>query len=172
MSSISRISRGLFIGDYDASQDINKLSQLGITSLVSASQYSPYSPSPFSLPLSPVRQHYDTTLDILRIPVDDSPSANLIQHFPAARRFIRAALDKGDGVLVHCQAGVSRSATLVAAYLMAQEPGIDVDQALASIRKVRPQVEPTETFLHQLEMYERCECEWDPVKVSAELPRC
>lgn len=116
-----------------------------------------------------MRHDYDTNLHILRIPVDDTPSANLVQHFPAVTRFIRAALDNGDGVLVHCQAGVSRSATLVAAYLMAQEPGLDVDQAVARVRKVRPQVEPTETFLQQLEMYERCECEWDPVKVSRHL---
>jgi dual specificity phosphatase 12 len=48
------------------------------------------------------------------------------------------------------------------------ELGLDVEQAVEMVRSVRSQVEPTEFFLHQLEMYERCGCEWDPVKVSLE----
>ena len=97
---------------------------------------------------------------------DDTSSTNIILHFPASTQFIRDALARNEGVLVHCQAGVSRSTTLVAAFLMA-ELDLDVERAVEIVRKVRSQVEPTEFFMHQLEMYERCECEWDPIKVRS-----
>ncbi|KAH9937625.1 uncharacterized protein B0H18DRAFT_971486 [Fomitopsis serialis] len=38
--------------------------------------------------------------------------------FPAAFTFVDRALERGDGVLIHCQCGVSRSATLVIALVM------------------------------------------------------
>lgn len=44
-------------------------------------------------------------------------SSSLLRHFPAAIAFIKEGMSRG-GVLVHCHAGVSRSATCVIAYLM------------------------------------------------------
>lgn len=100
-----------------------------------------------------------------RVAVDDTETTNIAEHFIPTANFIDAARKNGQGVLVHCQAGVSRSTTLVAAYLMSKL-GLNVEQAVEKIRSVRPQVEPTQFFLLQLEMFERCQCEWDPVKVS------
>jgi Dual specificity phosphatase, catalytic domain len=48
----------------------------------------------------------------LQIPVDDDESADLLQHFPTAAAFISNALTEGGRVLVHCAAGISRSATV------------------------------------------------------------
>lgn len=45
--------------------------------------------------------------------VDDSLSANLIQHFEECYQFIKNGLLRGEGVLVHCHGGISRSATTV-----------------------------------------------------------
>ena len=101
-----------------------------------------------------------------RVAVDDTATTNIAEHFVPTANFIDSALGKGLGVLVHCQAGVSRSTTLVAAYLMIKL-GLNVEQAVEKVRTVRPQVEPTQFFLLQLEMFERCHCEWDPVKVSS-----
>lgn len=53
-----------------------------------------------------------TLLSRLTIPVEDTPSANLLDRLPEGIEFIRSAL-AGNGVLfVHCAAGVSRSATV------------------------------------------------------------
>ncbi|GAA5894292.1 uncharacterized protein JCM6883_003774 [Sporobolomyces salmoneus] len=145
---MQQVIDGLWIGDYQASQDSDLLAQNGIGCIVSA-----------------MRQEYDAPggVDMHRVAVDDTETTNIVEHFVTTANFIDAALKNGQGVLVHCQAGVSRSTTLVAAYLMTKL-GLNVEQAVDKIRTVRPQVEPTQFFLLQLEMFERCQCEWDPVK--------
>ena len=46
------------------------------------------------------------------ISVPDMPSTNLLQHMPGAVAFIEQAISTGGSILVHCMAGVSRSATV------------------------------------------------------------
>ena len=55
----------------------------------------------------------------VRVPVDDAPDEcpAMLRYLPRAVRAIDAALSSGTNVLVHCHAGMSRSATVVAAYL-------------------------------------------------------
>lgn len=115
-----------------------------------------------------VRQTYPTqlpsTIKLLQIPVDDTANANLLSHFAACCDFIAAARLHSEGVLVHCQAGVSRSSSIVIAYLI-RELGMTVDQATAKVKKARTGVEPSETFKEQLGIWERCDGEWNPAKV-------
>jgi atypical dual specificity phosphatase len=49
---------------------------------------------------------------------------------------MRAAVDGGTKVAVHCGAGLGRTGTLVACYLVAL--GLSADEAIAQIREVRP----------------------------------
>ena len=57
-------------------------------------------------------------LRVLQMDVADSPDADLAPHFPAAAAFINAARLVGEGVYVHCTAGISRSTTVAAGYLI------------------------------------------------------
>ncbi|KAG9840449.1 dual specificity protein phosphatase 12, partial [Aureobasidium melanogenum] len=86
------------------------------------------------------------------IEVDDVEDENLLEHFPAATRFIEDGLASGGAVLVHCAMGKSRSATCVIAYLM-QKYHISPAEALEQIRQSRPLCEPNEGFMKQLELY-------------------
>jgi dual specificity phosphatase 12 len=52
----------------------------------------------------------------LVLDVDDSEYENLLIQLPRGCRFIEDVLGAGGKVLVHCVMGVSRSATVVAAY--------------------------------------------------------
>jgi protein-tyrosine phosphatase len=69
--------------------------------------------------------------------------------------FIHKSLQAGDGgVLVHCAAGVSRSATIVAAYLMVAYQ-IGAAEATLRVHQARPCVCPNLGFLRQLLRFER-----------------
>ena len=61
---------------------------------------------------------------------------------------------KPGGILVHCQAGVSRSATIVAAYLI-QTMALDPVEAVQFIRQTRAHVDPSDTFMEQLAVYHK-----------------
>ena len=56
--------------------------------------------------------------------------------------------------MVHCHAGVSRSATCVIAYLM-QERDMDFDQAFGFASKKRPVIFPNMGFQKQLREFEK-----------------
>lgn len=75
----------------------------------------------------------------------DVPWENLSKHFYSSNRFIKECLEAGGAVFVHCYAGISRSATIVCAYLM-QERGMDLFHALSLIKSKRPVAVPNQGF--------------------------
>jgi atypical dual specificity phosphatase len=53
----------------------------------------------------------------LYVPGEDHPNYDLSAHFDSSLSFIESSLERTN-ILVHCMAGISRSVTLVLAYLM------------------------------------------------------
>ena len=84
----------------------------------------------------------------------DSSNQSLLRHFPAAIAFIKDGMSRGGAVLVHCYAGVSRSATCVIAYLM-QERDMSFEDAFSYASKQRPVIFPNMGFQRQLTEFER-----------------
>ena len=107
---------------------------------------------------------YEAELTYLRVPIDDNPIVKIEEHFEASNAFIARALADGGTVLVHCHMGRSRSATLIAAYLMA-EHGHSMQEAFNAVRAARPCIAPNTGFIKALWRYEsqltvarRCSC--------------
>jgi len=69
-------------------------------------------------------------------------------YFDQAADYINRALQQGGKVLVHCREGISRSATVVLAFLMIHR-NMTVQEAVRTVRKNR-QIIPNEGFLKQL----------------------
>ena len=53
--------------------------------------------------------------------------------------FMKEVVESGSSVYVHCKAGRTRSATLVAAYLIAEQ-GLKPEEAVSKMREVRPHI--------------------------------
>lgn len=63
--------------------------------------------------------------------------------------FISQAVKSKNGVLVHCAAGISRSASVIIYYLM-RAKGLTYDQAYGRLKRFRPIVQPNPGFEKQL----------------------
>jgi len=58
-------------------------------------------------------------------------------------------------ILVHCAAGVSRSATLLVAHMLFSDHTLSLKDALAQVRTVRAVANPNPGFMRQLEFIEK-----------------
>ena len=90
----------------------------------------------------------------LLIQVEDRPRENLLQRFEQTYDFIEEALHDKGVIIIHCAMGVSRSATVVCAYLM-KKLSLDPKRALEMVQKHRPLCAPNDGFKEQLDVYHR-----------------
>ncbi|XP_076464214.1 dual specificity protein phosphatase 10-like [Babylonia areolata] len=89
-----------------------------------------------------------------RIPASDSAQQNLKQYFEEAIEFIDDARQKGANVLIHCHAGVSRSATITIAYLL-KHTRLAMGDAYKFVKAKRGIISPNFNFLGQLLEFEQ-----------------
>ncbi|EAR94721.1 tyrosine phosphatase (macronuclear) [Tetrahymena thermophila SB210] len=87
----------------------------------------------------------------LFIQAEDDEDEEIKQHFQMTYDFIHENLKKTN-VFVHCQMGISRSSSIVIAYLM-KEKGMDFLDTLNFVRSKRSCVSPNEGFVSQLIEY-------------------
>lgn len=88
----------------------------------------------------------------MAVPLKDTEDENLLDYLEVCLDFIEDARKIG-AVLVHCFAGVSRSAAIITAYLMRSER-LSQEAALESLRQSCEFVSPNDNFLEQLKMFE------------------
>lgn len=87
-------------------------------------------------------------------PIPDLGPAPSLDWLRSQVEFIDKQRKAGRPVYVHCRAGVNRSPTVVAAYLMWRD-GVSRDEALAIIHKKRPRVGPFEVYRAYLSQWEK-----------------
>jgi protein-tyrosine phosphatase len=136
---MSKIINNLYVGDH-----------------TSPSQVSPTQMS-CSLIVNCTRDLPTNSLGIteLRVPVDDTSdeSDEMLKYLPWITFQIHQVWSNGGTVLIHCFAGVSRSATVCAAYLMRYHGFLSVQETVRFMRTKRPIVFGNAHFKDALEKF-------------------
>ncbi|XP_016056049.1 PREDICTED: dual specificity protein phosphatase 15 [Miniopterus natalensis] len=128
---------GLYLGNFIDAKDLDQLGQNKITHIISIHE----SPQPLLQGIT-----------YLRIPVADNPEVPIKKHFKECISFIHCCRLNGGNCLVHCFAGISRSTTIVTAYVMTVT-GLGWQEVLEAIKSTRPIANPNPGFRQQLEEF-------------------
>lgn len=138
-SQIAKISDSLYLSSAAAVKG-EKVRSLGITHIINVTMDIPN----LKLP----------NVECIQIHVDDLPTAQLGVYFDRCADKINQVARLRGKTLVHCVAGVSRSASICLAYLMKYE-NMTLDQAYKHCKRIRPVVHPNIGFWRQLIDFER-----------------
>ncbi|KAJ9586322.1 hypothetical protein L9F63_020030, partial [Diploptera punctata] len=126
----------LYLGNQHDAADLNTLRSLGVTRVLNVTSHLP-------------GYHEACGITYKQLPASDSGHQNLKQYFEEAFDFIEEARKTGASVLVHCQAGVSRSATIAIAYIMKHKL-LTMVEAYKFVKNARPIISPNLNFMGQL----------------------
>lgn len=144
MPSCNEILPRLYLGDIHTALNKDELTRLGITDMITVEtkQLQPNE-------IAPCVKRY------LYINVMDHTKQDLMSHFEISNEFIESALKvPSNKVYVHCVAGISRSATLVIAYIM-KSRCMNYTEAHELVIQKRKIIDPNEGFVKQLCLYHK-----------------
>uniref|UniRef100_A0A4W3GUL0 Dual specificity protein phosphatase n=1 Tax=Callorhinchus milii TaxID=7868 RepID=A0A4W3GUL0_CALMI len=129
----------LYLGSAFHASRRDMLDALGITALINVSATCP--------------NHFEGHYLYKCIPVEDSHKADISCWFKEAIHFVDSVKNAGGRVFVHCQAGISRSATICLAYLMSSNR-VRLDEAFEFVKQRRSVISPNFSFMGQLLQFE------------------
>lgn len=138
---VDEVWPNIYISEKSVAVNKARLKRLGITHIVNAAHGTGvYTGQTF---------YQNMNITYMAIEIDDFSDSDITPHFRSCAEFLDDALLTHRGkVLVNSMMGVSRSAVLVAAYLMIFQ-NMSIMEALLEIRKKRA-INPNEGFLKQL----------------------
>lgn len=134
----------LYLGGHRSVRDIKKLNTQGITHVLNMAQ---------ELKLD-TDELAKNNIKIMHIAAKDAKTYNIRTDFDRAFQFMDDALRTKGRIIVNCARGISRSATIVIAYLMFRYK-MRLHEAFNLVVTLRPQVRPNSNFRRILEQYEQ-----------------
>jgi len=127
----SQILPFMFLGDSKDSKNRRFLAENRITHILNVTVDEP--------------NCFEDEFEYLKIAILDTPNQNIAMHFDKAHEFIERARTSGGNILVHCYAGISRSATIVISYLIKTQQ-MTAENALQFVKLRRPIISPNISF--------------------------
>jgi dual specificity phosphatase 12 len=136
--SMDEVYPNIFIGNLACIYNTETLDKHGIKNIITA--------------VSGITPPYPEKYNYLNLNLIDSYQEEIINKFNESNKFIEESIKNNEKILVHCICGVSRSSTLVIAYLLSKKIGT-VDNIKNMLKEKRDIVNPIDTFIDQLELY-------------------
>lgn len=157
-TNLDCIEPGLFIGNLTAATDVVVLELHHINHILTVDSC----PLPRKITMLPgIKTKF--------LQVTDTPREDLLTHFENTSDFIKAGQEQGV-VLVHCYFGVSRSATIVTAYIM-RKYELSFEDAVERVKSKRRFVGPNPGFVSQLRLYEVMNWQVDKTNIQFRMYR-
>jgi len=135
---LSYVIDGLYIGSQDSAVNLSELNQYKITHILNVA--------------TGIENAFPQQYKYLNIQLLDLPETNIRQVFQQTNQFIQQAIDNNGHILVHCNAGISRSASIVLAYLLGMH-FMKYEDAYQLLKTARPVIRPNNGFVQQLKQY-------------------
>lgn len=135
MSLITKIDDRVFLADWKAATNLSILNDLEITKVISIGNEAEMEFYSF----------FDE-IEYLKIVIEDKEDSNISEWFDKTNHF----LSEGN-CLVHCRAGISRSVTIILAYLM--NKGMSYQEAFSVLKAKKSNIKPNPGFVSQLKSY-------------------
>ncbi|KAL9974350.1 hypothetical protein ACROYT_G011374 [Oculina patagonica] len=136
---VYKVQEKLFISSQDGAQNMQELRTNNVTHILNVG--------------SGIENAFPEKFEYKTIEILDLPEIQICHNFQEIFDFITDGFKHGS-VLVHCNAGVSRSAAVVLGYLMSSNR-LSLEKAMKILREARPCVKPNEGFLRQLQDYQK-----------------
>jgi protein-tyrosine phosphatase len=133
----------IYIGDYQYSTNVPKLVEQNIKLVINVSD--------IAKPLATLHAYQSADIEHVWYSTRDSPDYDIVKPCRLLHKKITTFLESHAGaattpsILVHCAAGISRSASVLIYHIM-QVHAAEFDTALAYVKEYRPQVEPNYGF--------------------------
>lgn len=146
---MDQILPGLWLGSQDAADDIQTLNRLNIKHILSLREQNVK---------DEILKNQIHSINY-RIWIEDDEDQDISQYFDWSFSIIDNILKTNQSILIHCHAGISRSASIVIAYIIRSysEYFSSVENVIKCISQVRI-VDPNSGFRQQLEdFYWKCQ---------------
>ncbi len=134
--SVTEVSDNLLVGEYPAAEDIGWLKETFAVTAVHNLQ-DDYDLRHNGLDIGELRAAYARHgIKLVRTPISDGSADHMAERLEAALADLRALIDSGERVYLHCNAGLNRAPTLAIAHLRAHG-GMSLDEAAAHLKRRR-----------------------------------
>lgn len=139
--NITKVTEDIFVSGKEVIDNLTLLDSLAINALINCCRERP-------------TDHMPPRIEHLHLGVEDSPTENIVWAFKDCNSFIDRIIAEGGKVLIHCNAGMSRSVSVAMAYLIDRR-GYSLIRSFELLKSTRKQASPNAGFMKQLALWEK-----------------